>query len=516
MASHEASWISLDRRPGETLRAAIERALRDAVLEGSLRAGARLPSSRRLAAQLGVSRGVTSDAYAQLEAQGFLVVRPRSAPVVAPIRPTRPHPAPVGEAESPPPRFDLTPTTPDVTLFPERQWLAALSHGARRAPLRALDYGDPRGDLGLRETLADHLGRTRGVIADPAQIVIVQGTAQGVDLLLRLLAARGARRVAVEDPSLNRQRQRIEAVGLQAVGRRVDGDGLVVGDGGMGGDDGDGRADGVRPAGGDQPAGGDRPAGGDGVAAGGDDVVTGDLDADAIVVTPAHQFPTGAVLSGERRRALLDWARSRGALVIEDDYDAEFRYDGQPVRALQGLDPELVAYLGTVSKTLAPALRLGWLVAPPRLADDAAHTKRLLDFCSPVLDQLALRHLISTGQYDRHIRRVRALYRARRDRMRAALAKHLPDLEVEGIAAGMHVLVRLPPGVADRRVAAEAERSGVRLEPLSEHELEHRGSPGLVIGYGRMHEDAIEPAIEALAAAIGRVVTQRGPASARA
>ncbi|HEY1274145.1 MAG TPA: PLP-dependent aminotransferase family protein [Thermoleophilaceae bacterium] len=458
----EASWLRLDRRAGETLRAALERALRDAIRDGALRAGVRLPSSRRLAEQMGVSRGVASDVYAQLEAQGFVTMRPRSAPVVAPVRAAVRHGAEAGPPPARPPRFDMTPTTPDVSLFPMRRWLAASAHAMRGAPVSALGYGDPLGDPGLRETLAGHLGRTRGVVADPARIVIVQGTAQGIDLLLRVLVARGARRVAVEDPSLNRQHERIRGVGLEPVGAPVDGQGIVV-------------------------------AG---------------MRAEAALVTPAHQFPTGVVLSGERRRELLDWSRAHGGLVIEDDYDAEFRYDREPVRVMQGLDPERVAYLGTVSKSLAPALRIGWLVAPPGLIDDAARTKRLLDFASPVLDQLALRRLMESGDYDRHIRRVRAVYRARRDRLTGALARRLPELEVQGVAAGLHVLARLPDGLDDERVAREAAAAGLLVEPLSESWLGPRGPHGLVLGYGGVHESAVEPAVEELAAAIERAASR--------
>jgi GntR family transcriptional regulator/MocR family aminotransferase len=453
----EASWLRLERAPGETYRAALERTVRAAIREGSLRAGARLPSSRLLAAHVGVSRGVASDVYAQLEAQGFIVMEPRRAPVVAETATPHRHCHREGHAKALTARFDLTPTTPDVTLFPMRRWLAALKHASLRAPARALDYGDPRGDAGLRETLADHLGRTRGVVADPAQIVIVQGAAQGLDVLLRLLGRHGRSRIAVEDPSLDGQHDRIAGLGLEVVGCPVDDDGIDV----------------------------------DGAVA------------DAVVVTPAHQFPTGVVLSGERRRALLAWARVRPRLVIEDDYDAEFRYDREPVRALQGLDPERVAYVGTVSKTLAPALRLGWIVSPPELAAEAARAKQLLDFCSPVLEQLALRRLIDTGEYDRHVRRVRAIYRARRDRLTAALAAHLPELGVKGVAAGLHVLLQLPAELDDARVMSEAAGDGIRVEPLSRFALE-RPANGLVIGYGRVHEESIEPAVAALAAAIRR------------
>jgi GntR family transcriptional regulator / MocR family aminotransferase len=197
-------------------------------------------------------------------------------------------------------------------------------------------------------------------------------------------------------------------------------------------------------------------------------------------------------------------ARRRRALVVEDDYDAEFRYDREPVRALQGLDPERVAYLGTTSKTLAPALRLGWLVVPVALADEAERIKHLLDVCSPPLDQLALARFIGRGHYDRHVRRARAVYRGRRDRLLAALDAELPGLAAEGVAAGLHVLLRLPPGVDDREVAAEAERDGVRVTPLSTYELAPSGQGGLVIGYGRIHEDALRPAVAALARALRR------------
>ncbi|HEV8648710.1 MAG TPA: PLP-dependent aminotransferase family protein [Actinomycetes bacterium] len=464
----EASWLRLDRSPRETLRAAVERILREAILGGVLRPGVRLPSSRALAAELGVSRGVTTEAYSQLEAQGFLVSRTKATPVVARIARPRRSAEPLEPALKAP-RYDLVSTTPDVKLFPIRQWTSALLEVARTAPSAAFDYGDPRGERELREMLADHLGRTRGIVTDPARILVVQGAAQGIDLLARVLAVRGARRIAVEDPSLDSQPQRIRAHGLKVVGQRTDAEGLVV--------------DGLR--------------------------------ADAVLVTPAHQFPTGAVLSGGRRRALLEWANQRRALVIEDDYDAEFRYDRRPVRALQGLDPERVAYLGTTSKSLAPALRLGWLAVPAELAGEAVRIKHLLDVCSPPIDQMALARFIRRGDYDRHVRRARAIYHRRRDRLLAALNAKLPGLAVQGVAAGMHVLLRLPPGVDDRAVACEAERDGVRIIPLSTYRLQPTASDrgGLVIGYGRVHEDEVERAVIALARALRRAgtITARPP-----
>ena len=250
----EASWITLERRPGETLRGALERELRAAILDGSLRAGARLPSSRVLARTIGVSRGVTSDAYGQLEAQGSSRSRRAASPIVASVeRGVRPAP---GRAPEPQPRFDFIPTTPDVTLFPRRLFASALAEAARTATAAALDYGDPAGLPELRLALADHLGLTRGVVTTPDQIVITQGTAQAVDLVLRVLRARG-RGVTVEDPSLVSQQRRVASHGLEVIGQPVDARGLVV--------------DGLR--------------------------------GDAVIVMPAHQFPTGTVLRGDRRRA---------------------------------------------------------------------------------------------------------------------------------------------------------------------------------------------------------------------
>jgi GntR family transcriptional regulator / MocR family aminotransferase len=457
MTFEEARWLHFDRGEGETLHAALERSLREAMRSGALRQGVRLPSSRALAAQLGVSRGVTSDVYEQLAAQGLLISRVKAAPVVAGVARS---PAPATSREvARPPRIDLTPTTPDLALFPARRWAAALLDTVRTSPVAAYDYGAPRGERELREALADHLGSTRGVVADPERMVVVSGAAQGIDLLARVLSGRHAQTVAVEDPSLDSQPRRIRLSGLEAVGQPVDGDGFVV----------------------------------DG------------LNADAALVTPAHQFPTGAVLSGVRRRELLSWARSRDALVIEDDYDAEFRYDREAVRALQGLDPDRVVYLGTASKTLAPALRLGWLVLPHWLADESERIKHLLDVSSPVIDQRALARFLRSGEYNRHVRRMRVVYRRRRDALLGAIAEHLPDLTVQGVAAGIHVLLRLPAQIDDEAVAAMAEGDGVRVTPLSRFGISRPAGPGLVLGYGRVTEMALDEAVRTLAGAITRV-----------
>lgn len=452
----EPGWLTFDPQEGETLRLALRRALHQAIASGALRPGVSLPSSRVLASQLGVSRGVVSDAYQQLESEGYLVSRPRSARIVGTLGAT-PFPKPRAILRRPTPLYDLTPTTPDASLFPLRRWLAAYDRVARRSPTAILDYREPQGEESLREALADRLGRTRGVITDPANIVIVQGTSQAIDLLLRVLRSRHLFRIGVEDPSHRTQHERIRALNLELIAQPVDRDGLIV----------------------------------------------GGLDCDALLVTPAHQFPTGFVLSGQRRRQLLDWSTKREALLIEDDYDAEFRYDREPVRALQGLIPDRVAYVGTVSKTLAPSLRLGWVVAPDWLIDELITMKRLADDFTPALDQLALDALIRTGEYDRHLRRARVVYRRRRDRLVAALAKHLPRLSVEGVAAGVHLVLPLPPHVDDVAIVSAAYEAGIVVEALSRYQIRVR-RPGLVLGYGRLHESAIDAVVGVLAGIVDR------------
>jgi GntR family transcriptional regulator/MocR family aminotransferase len=458
MQFDEASWITPTPRPGETLRSALERELRAAILDGSLRAGARLPSSRVLARTIGVSRGVASDAYGQLEAQGFLSIAPRASPMVASVE--RGMSVPRLRPPEPQPRFDFIPTTPDVTLFPRRLFASALAEAARTATAAALDYGDPAGLLELRLALADHLGLTRGVVTCPEQIVITQGTAQAVDLVLRVLRGRGVTRVAIEDPSLVSQQRRVLSHGLELVGQRVDARGLVV----------------------------------DG------------LQGDAAIVMPAHQFPSGTVLRGDRRRDLVQWARDGDRYLVEDDYDAEFRYDRVAVRALQGLEPARVIYVGTTSKTLAPGLRMGWIAAPPQLVDELRKTKNLLDAGSPAIPQLALARLVRTGEYARHVRRVRTIYRRRRDVLIDALETQLPGFSIEGVAAGIHLLLRLPPEVSDTRVVADACARGLRVEALSTHCIAPSASSGLVLGYGRLHETAIPAAVAALARVLQRQI----------
>ncbi|MGI8711787.1 MAG: PLP-dependent aminotransferase family protein [Solirubrobacteraceae bacterium] len=450
-ASDEARWWKLEPRARETLRDALERTLRDAILAGSLRAGVRLPASRALARGLGVSRGVVSDAYAQLASQDFLISRTRAAPIVADAA----RPAVVRTPVDPRPaiRYDLTPRLPDIALFPLRQWLASEHRVAREAGSAVLSYRDPRGERTLREALADHLGRTRGVIADPDEIFVTQGAGQSIDLMLRVLSARGAMRVALEDPSQVVLRKRVLAHGLAYKPQPLDEHGLVV----------------------------------------------DDLVGDAILVMPAHHFPTGSVLPGERRRRLLAWARATGGLIIENDYASEFRHGGVPARALQGLAADRVALIGTVATTLAPALRLGWLVVPQALVDETANQQQLADDACPALSQLTLAAFLGRGAYDRHLRAARAVYRARRDRLLAAVDRHLPELAVTGYDAGVHLLLRLPTGMDDQAIVDRARQERIEVPALSSFCIESTDQRGLVIGYGAVHEAAIESAIAILA-----------------
>jgi GntR family transcriptional regulator / MocR family aminotransferase len=439
------------------LRAQLEDQLRDAVRSGRLAPGIALPSSRSLARELGVSRGVVVDAYAQLGAEGYLVAR-QGAPTRVSDASSPAAGSPVARPAERPPRFDFRPGGPDVSLFPRAAWLASLRRALRDAPDARLDYGDPRGAPELRVALSRYLGRARGVACDPERVVVTSGMAQGMALVARALVAQGARRIGVEDPSSAPGRDQLAANGLQIVAVPVDRHGLRV------------------------------------------DVLER-LAPDAAFAAPAHQFPLGVVLAPERRAALIDWAARTGAVVLEDDYDAEYRYDRAPVGAVQGLAPELVAYAGSVSKTLAPGLRLGWLVAPERLAAGVVAAKASDDLGTPVVEQLALADFLERGELDRHLRRTRAIYRARRDELVAALARRLPDCAPAGVAAGLHLVVHLRADADEPAVLRRARSRGVGLYGLSEHRIEP-GPPALLLGYGRITLPAIDAAVAELAAAV--------------
>ena len=458
-------FLELDLRRGQ-LRRNLRGAIREAIQDGRLATGTRLPSSRRLATDLQVSRGVVADTYDQLTAEGYLDTQPRQAPLVAGVGAAPPI---VEEPGRPTWTVDFIATTPDVELFPRRAWIRATERGLRNAPNEALDYGDHRGRIELRRALSAYLGRVRGVRIEPERMAITQGFTQGLDLVSRVLRARGATTIAFESPSQSTGWGTPEGVGLRVEGVPVDGDGV--------------RTDALD-----------------------------DLTAAAIVVTPAHQFPTGAVMAPERRADLVAWANRADRLIIEDDYDAEFRYDRNAIGAIQGLDPCRVIHIGTASKTLAPGLRLGWMSLPDEIVDEVRAAKGAQDSGSPALEQLALAELIASGDYDRHVARARHVYRGRRDAVIAALARYLPGLEVGGAAAGLHVLLRLPDTVDDVAIQAVAAERGIGVNPLSP--MSRSGAPerGIVLGYSRLTVERIDAAVAALAACLADAgVATRAP-----
>ena len=473
--------IELDRSRRRPLHAQLEDGLREAVRSGRLAAHSRLPATRALAADLGVSRRLVVDAYAQLLAEGYLLARRGAGTFVAGAATAGA--ARAAEPEPGPPAFDFFPGYPDLASFPRGAWLRAMRETLREAPDRALGYPDPRGAAELRSALAGHLRRVRGVAADPGAIVVCSGAAQGFVLLARALATP---RLAVEDPGLPTHRAILAAQGATLLALPVDEEGACVAE--------------LAP-----------------LAARGGAI-------DAVLVTPAHQSPTGVALSPARRAALLGWAGEGGGLIVEDDYDAEYRYDRAPLAAMQGLAPDRVVYMGTVSKTLAPALRLGWLVLPPRLLDAVVGEKALADNGCPTLEQLALARLIESGAYDRHLRTARRRYRARRDALVRALARHLPGARVTGLAAGLHAIVRLGRAVDGLALARAARRRSVGIYPLGYAYMDIRAvHDGLVLGYANLAEPAIEEGIRRLARALaemdpdppGAAPTNEGGAIAR-
>ncbi|TYB46551.1 PLP-dependent aminotransferase family protein [Actinomadura chibensis] len=461
--------LPLDRTAGR-LAAQIAAGFRAAVRSGRLTAGTRLPSSRDLARDLDVSRGVVVAAYEQLTAEGFLVARRGDGTRVAPLaRPDEPGPAPrrvrhpsCDATPEPVVQYDLWPSKPDLSAFPRERWLAAARAALRTLPHDALAYPDPGGVGVLRAELAGYLGRVRAAHADPSRVVIMNGVAHGLSALLRLLRATGHTVLAVEDPTSDRQLPMLEASGLRIVRVPVDGDGLDV-------------------------------------------AALARTGARAVLVTPAHQFPTGVVLSAPRRAQLIAWARDVDGLVLEDDYDAEFRYDREPVGCLQGVDPDRVVLLGSVSKSLAPALRLGWAVAPPRVAERLTAHRGVTDLGAPVLEQHALAEFLRSGGYDRHLRTMRRRYRARRDALADALAVHLPDAAVRGVSAGIHLYVELPAGCDEEAVVEAALRAGVSVAGARStwsHGRADGAAPALVLGYARLPESRLVKAAQLLGQAV--------------
>jgi len=458
-----------------TLRRQLRESIRDAIRGGRLPSGSRLPSSRALAADLGVSRGVVVDAYAQLSAEGFLSGRKGSGTVVAETGGYLPKHASDVLATVERHRtseIDLRPGPPDLRTFPRTAWAKVTRDVLRSIADADLGYASPWGVEILREQLSAYLARVRGVMSEPADLVIVTGATQGMTLLVRTLYAAGVGDIAVEAPSNPVQRQVLTRYGVRIWDVPVDREGLDV------------------------------------------DVLA-DTPARAVIVTPGHQYPCGMVMSPARRSALTRWADRVDGWVIEDDYDTVFRYDKMQVGAVQALSPARVALVGSVSKSLAPGLRLGWVVCPPNLVSDLRMAKRDDDFGSAVLEQHALARLIDTGEYDRHVRRLRKHYRKRRDTLVTALEREVPDAVAEGYAAGLHLLLRLPAEVIEEQYVAAAETQGVAVLGTAAMYGTLPPRPGIVIGYGRTSPTMLEEAARRLAAAAAAMGQEQRARSVR-
>lgn len=541
-ASGSSDFLQLDIRQAPNGGRAdwLARQLRLAIADGRLPVGSKLPASRVLAAELGVSRGVVTEAYQRLTEDGHTAGHRRNGTTVVAAPPPqsgvpwvdtpgspsvdrpmdrsgvppgdscagpyppvgvpaadagRSVPAPGDSSGSPQPpvavpapgadrfatppeanlfdalralpaRFDLTPGLPDLTAFPRAAWLRAERAVLGSLPSAEFGYGDPRGAPVLRRAIADWLARNRGVRADPDEVLIVSGTAQTLTLLGRVLRDAGIPRVAVEDPGALGARQHLAAQGLDTPPVPVDAEGVSV--------------DALRATG-----------------------------AAAVLLTPAHQFPMGVVLGGVRRRELMRWATESGGLVIEDDYDAEHRYDRPPVPALRAMLPGHVCYAGSVSKLLAPALRIGWVLAPPPYRDALVAAKRLADLGNAVLPQLVLAHLMESGDLERQLRLLRTRHRRRRDAMAAAIKDHLPGATLHGAAAGLHLTITFDAAAfPDTLLAAAALARGVKAHPLSWH-AQRPAPPGLVLGYAARTPTDITAAVATLGETV-RAFTRRG------
>ncbi len=501
--------------PARGLTTWLTDALRAAIIDGRLAAGTALPATRVLAGDLSISRGVIVEAYQRLREEGLVGARHRAGTRVLALSPSHTRaltgpgppngsggpaepgghrePGRPGGADRRPPvpmatpttaglpqrwksqaEIDLSPGVPDLSEFPRSAWLRAERDVLARVSVADLGYGDPRGSGWLRTELAGWLARTRGLRASADDIIIVAGVAQALVLLAHWLRAHGTTRIAVEDPGSRGVRDELAYWGLDPVPIPVDDLGLRV-----------------------------------------DDLARSGVR--AAVLTPAHQFPTGVVLAPERRRELLDWTAA-GGLVIEDDYDAEYRYDRAPVPALQASAPEQIAHAGTTSKTLAPGMRLGWLVPPRHMHAPLVEAKHASDLGSPVLPQLVLAQLIAGRELERHLRQVRKRQRSRRDILLAALRDQLPQARVQGVAAGLHLLITFPdwPGrLDDADLAERIQQAGVLVHPLSRHR--HRpGPPGLVLGYAPTPPDQLREAARRIARAMPSRLTSPGPDQSRA
>lgn len=451
--------VGLSRRSGEPLGHQLQRHLREAIRSGRLRAGERLPPSRVLADQLGVSRGVVVSCYEQLQSEGYLQARVGVGSVVANgvRRDAGEASGPVGPVARVDVSFEYG--IPDLESFPRRAWAWAMAEACRTAS--TADLGDETGGgcEALRDGLAAYGRRVRAAVATPEAVVVVPGFRHGLNVVMSALARRGVKAVGLEDPGPRDHDRIARRWGLTPVGIPVDEDGLVV----------------------DQLS---------------------RAEVGAVITTPAHQCPTGVVLAAGRRHALVEWARDVDGYVIEDDFDAELRYDRQPVGSLQGLAPDRVIAMGSVSKTLAPTIRLGWMIVPEDLRDDVLDAKALSGRGAPGLDQLALAALLSSSRFERHLRKMRQVYGRRRQLIAHLVDQWIPGSRILGSSAGCHLVVVLPPGSNEDDVSARCATRGVEVAAMSCYRLGPPpvgAQPALVVGFGNVTEPAIERGLRVLA-----------------
>jgi GntR family transcriptional regulator/MocR family aminotransferase len=440
--------LELDRT--QPLGLQIEDRLRLLIRSQALPLGDELPSTRSLAADLGVSRGVVVGAYAQLAAEGYIALRRSAAPVVVTHGRT-----PDEEPVDPETHFARASCLPDLSLFPRAQWLAVNRAALAHAREEDFAYGEPLGAAALRRQLAPFLARTRGVVAAADRTCIFAGSSQALSVLATVLRAGGADRIAVEDPGHRWRTRTIAASGLQVVPVPVDEHGLRV-----------------------------------------DELP----DVPAVVVSPAHAFPLGVALAPERRRALVDWAVDGDRLVIEHDYDAHYQYDRSPTPALQALAPEHVAYVGTASTLLAPAVRIGWAVPPRRLVERVVERQLATSISTSRIAQLALAGLIERGYLDRHLRRAAAVYDRRRRALVDALVERALEVTVTGRAAGFYVALSLPAEIDEASLLWACRDRGVMLDGYNEHAL-RPVQPGLAWGFSMGPEDSTRRATSLFAEA---------------
>jgi GntR family transcriptional regulator/MocR family aminotransferase len=453
---HVELLITVDRKGADSMQAQMERQLRDAIRGGTLRPGAELPSTRDLARNLGVSRPLVMETYSQLAAEGYIALRQGATPRVADTAPQR------RVREFPPEsfrtaifRYDFRPGIPDLSTFPSARWLRSVEVALKEMTPNDFGYGQRFGVASLRQALADYLGRVRGVSADPRQILITGGFEQARTFLAQALKRRGVTHLAVEEPGYANNDCWLDA-GLTVIPIPVDENGIDV-------------------------------------------ALLARSDAQGVLLTPGHQSPTGVVMSGARRLALANWLRSNNAVAIEDDYDGEFRYDRAPVGALQGLAPDYVVYAGTASKTLAPALRLGWMVVPPDLLLTLEREVLQMDYGRGRIDQFALAHFIRAGEYDRHLRRMRCIYRDRREALLAAIRSDLSEVVISGISAGLHATVRFSRRLDENRIIESANKRDIGVAFLRKHYLAAAPEEStLLLSYANMSEAALRTALRAL------------------